>query len=280
MAIADDSAGASTDQRPFQGQFLKAWALTGPFAVAPLVGNDIIGKVLRGEHRRGGVVDDHQPPRPHPAARPFHEVQQFVNVPVAGGGLARLEFLVPGIVTKQRYVPIVVNPVQRMVGEHTVDRSLECVEPAGAEAHLGTEFTFGIEGIMLQVAFAIHPAPVGPMLLELRGARVQLLVGKVGGDADAGLVAIRDHPVIFLHVRIGWVGTVAPKQAVVVVITVIVAVDGLDAALGPALELFRADPLTPVAIERAVEPRLQRVPFEQWQADVVVESQMRRSQDR
>ena len=74
LAVADDPARARTDQLPFQRQLLKIGALAGPFAVTPFVGDDIIGKILGGEHRGGGVMDDHQPARTDTAARPFHEV--------------------------------------------------------------------------------------------------------------------------------------------------------------------------------------------------------------
>jgi hypothetical protein len=53
--------------------------------------DDMAGKVFGGELRCAGVEDDHQPVWPQMVARPFHQIQQFVNVPVAGGNLVGRE---------------------------------------------------------------------------------------------------------------------------------------------------------------------------------------------
>ena len=61
-----------------------------------------------------------------------------------------------------------------------------------------------------------------------------------------------------------------PEQAVAVVIAVVVAVDRLDAPLGPFLDLVRRHPMAPVAIERGVQPRFLGMPFANGEGQVEV----------
>ena len=118
------------------------------------------------------------------------------------------------------------------------------------------------------------------MLLELLGAGVQLLVGEVGRGPNPGPAAVREDLVVAIHVRVGRVGAVAPEQAVVVVVAVVVAVDRLDALLRPAADLFRRDPVAAVAVERGVQPRLVRVAFEDREGQVEVKDAGRRQRHR
>jgi hypothetical protein len=128
-AVADDAPSTSAGQRPFQRQILQVRRTVSPLLVAPFGRHHEVGKILRGEHRGGGVVEDDQAVGADPLPGPFHQIQQLIDVPMAQGAGAAL-CLVQRIAAEQGDIPVVIHPVERVVLENPVDRELQEIQPA------------------------------------------------------------------------------------------------------------------------------------------------------
>jgi len=120
-SIADNTAGTGASQIPFRRKIIRLRSSIGPFPITPLGSDHIIGKVLRGEHGNGGVMNDDKSIRPDPLTRPFHEIEKFIYIPVTGGFLARLLAFVERVLAEEGDVPIVVDAVKWVVFEHPVN---------------------------------------------------------------------------------------------------------------------------------------------------------------
>ena len=81
-SVTDDAARNRTGQGRLQRHTFQVWCAVGPFLVSPFRRHDVVGEILKGKHGRGRIVDDDETVRANATTGPFHQIQQFVHVPV------------------------------------------------------------------------------------------------------------------------------------------------------------------------------------------------------
>ena len=167
-------------------------------------------------------------------------------------------------------VPVVVHAVQRMVGEHRVHVLLEEIQPSGTEAHQRAELVVGAVIVPDDPAVVRLPGPRFALSRIGRHRGMELFVGKVGGRADAVLVAGPDHPVEFGHVlrAEGRVRAVPPELAVPEGVPVVVEMGRADAAAAPLADLLVGGP---VALEAGVQKGLVGAAGQDRETQIVIE---------